>query len=65
MDEPTSALDKEAEQEIASELDQLKGDVTIIIVAHSFSILKKCDRIYRLDKGSIAEETTYKKLTNN
>jgi len=65
MDEATSALDEATEKEVANEIRSLKGDVTMIIIAHRYNTLKYCDRIYRLDKGSIVEETTYEKLINN
>ena len=53
FDEATSALDTETETEIMSEISNLKGDQTIIVIAHRLSTLKHCDRIVELSKGSI------------
>ena len=53
FDEATSALDTETETEIMSEISNLKGDQTIIVIAHRLSTLKHCDRILELSKGSI------------
>jgi len=62
MDEATSALDDETEQEIVSAIAQLKGKKTIIVIAHRLTTLKHCDRIYKIDKGSITMVGSYKEL---
>jgi ABC-type multidrug transport system fused ATPase/permease subunit len=59
MDEATSALDDETEQEIINEIKFLKGNKTIIIVAHRMSTIKNCDRIYRVQDGKIIDYGTY------
>jgi ATP-binding cassette, subfamily B, bacterial PglK len=53
MDETTSSLDDKTEKKIVEEIQSLKGNLTMIIIAHRFSTLQHCDRIYRLDKGKI------------
>jgi len=65
MDEATSALDDETEKEVISEIKRLKGDITMIVIAHRYNTLKYCDRIYRLDNGRIVEEITYERLIAN
>jgi len=65
MDEATSALDAQVEREISDEIGRLKGEKTLIIVAHRITTLKNCDRIYRLADGKIVECTTYKDICNN
>jgi ATP-binding cassette, subfamily B, bacterial PglK len=55
MDESTSSLDRETEQEIVDEIKLLKGQVTVIVIAHRTSTVKHCDRIYRLENGKIIE----------
>jgi ABC-type multidrug transport system fused ATPase/permease subunit len=55
LDEATSALDTETESEIMQDVHALKGDKTIIIVAHRLSTLVNCDKLYRFDKGRIVE----------
>jgi len=59
MDESTSALDKDTEREIINEIKQLKGKVTMIIIAHRMTTLQHCDRIYKLDKGRIVKILSY------
>jgi ATP-binding cassette, subfamily B, bacterial PglK len=51
LDEATSALDPSTEEEIASELEMLKGVVTMIVVAHRLTSLRNCDYVYRLVDG--------------
>jgi ATP-binding cassette, subfamily B, bacterial PglK len=58
MDESTSALDIETEKQIVEEIKHLKGQVTMIVIAHRLATAQQCDRIYRLDQGSIVESGT-------
>jgi ABC-type multidrug transport system fused ATPase/permease subunit len=53
LDEPTSALDLESEQLIQRSLAELKGAMTLIVVAHRVSTLQLCDRVMVLKDGSI------------
>jgi ATP-binding cassette, subfamily B, bacterial PglK len=62
MDEATSSLDEETEKEIVKEIENLKGSKTLIIIAHRFSTVKNCDRIYRLDKGKIIDSGSFEKV---
>ena len=59
MDEATSALDSETEHEIIEEIERLKGEKTMIVIAHRLTTLQCCDRIFRLEQGRIAETSTY------
>ena len=58
MDEATSALDNETEQEIVAEIQRLKGQKTMIVIAHRLTTVQHCDRIYRLEQGKIIEAGT-------
>ena len=62
MDEATSALDESTEREIVKEIKRLKGDMTMIVIAHRYQTLEHCDRILKIDKGKIVREMTYKEL---
>jgi len=62
MDEATSALDNETEAEIVDEIKHLKGNKTLIVIAHRLSTVKHCDYIYRIDKGKIVEKGNYKSV---
>jgi ATP-binding cassette subfamily B protein len=48
LDEATSALDHETEQAVMQEIEELSSDLTILIIAHRLSTLKKCEQIIEL-----------------
>lgn len=54
LDEATSALDSETEKAIQKNIDELKGDYTILIVAHRISTIKNADRIVVMKNGEIS-----------
>lgn len=53
LDEPTSALDGESEALIRRTLSELRGQVTIVLVAHRMSTLDVCDRILVVESGRV------------
>ena len=62
LDEATSALDNETQSEIQNAIDNLKGEYTILIVAHRLSTVKDCDRIFVVDEGKIIASGTHRSL---
>ena len=62
MDEATSSLDTQTEQEIVDEIRRMKGEQTTIVIAHRLSTVRYCDRIYRLDRGSIVSSGRFDEL---
>lgn len=54
LDEPTSALDGQSEALIRSTLSRLRGEVTVVIIAHRMSTLDMCDRIMVIEDGRIS-----------
>lgn len=54
LDEATSALDFANEEEILGRICDL--DITIIMVTHRLSSIKKADKVLFIDKGHIAEQ---------
>jgi ABC-type bacteriocin/lantibiotic exporter with double-glycine peptidase domain len=57
LDEATSALDAKTEEGILEELQLMKGNVTMIIIAHRSSTLQFCDRIYKIEDGCLELES--------
>ncbi len=51
MDESTNSLDVTTEKKIVEELFQLRGKITIIIIAHRTTIFEKCDKVFRLNSN--------------
>nr|WP_229664736.1 ABC transporter ATP-binding protein [Christiangramia forsetii] len=62
LDEATSALDSETEKAIQENIDELKGDYTILIVAHRIATIKNADRIVVMKKGKISNVNTFSNL---
>ena len=59
-DEPTGNLDEitgETVIDLLFEVNREKG-TTLVLVTHSTSLAKKCDRVLRLSHGRLQEETT-------
>lgn len=62
MDEATSALDSETERAIQESIDNLKGKLTIIMVAHRLSTIIAADRIVVMKNGRIEQVGSYEEL---
>lgn len=55
LDEATAALDKETEAAVMESIEALHGKVTLIIVAHRMTTIRKCDAIYEVGNGSVTK----------
>jgi ATP-binding cassette subfamily B protein len=65
LDEPTAAVDASAEEKIFKTLNKQKGKSTIITISHRFSTVRRSDKIFVVDKGTISEEGTHEELMKN
>jgi ATP-binding cassette subfamily C protein len=54
FDEATSALDNQTERALISAIDALRGEKTLVIVAHRLSTVRACDRLVFLRDGRVA-----------
>lgn len=62
MDEATSALDAESESQINFALDQMRGKVTVILIAHRLNTIQRSDNVYLIDNGRVADSGTFPAL---
>lgn len=62
LDEATSAIDNETEAEIQKAIENLAGKMTMIVIAHRLSTVRRADRIIVLENGKIAEEGSHDEL---
>jgi subfamily B ATP-binding cassette protein MsbA len=62
FDEATSSLDTESELLIQRSINSLKGERTMVIIAHRLSTVRNCDYIYVLKEGRIVEEGSFDEL---
>ena len=65
LDEPTSALDGRSEALIRDTLARLRGEVTVVIIAHRMSTLDICDRIMVIEGGRMTAFDTPASLHAN
>ncbi|MDP2593095.1 MAG: ABC transporter ATP-binding protein [bacterium] len=65
LDEATSALDNQSESLVKETLNGLKGEMTIIVIAHRLSTVVDADIIHVLDKGKIVESGNPQELLGN
>ena len=63
FDEATSALDRVTESSIMEAIDSMRGERTMIIVAHRLDTLKKCDKLYLVDDGKLVADGTFDQLS--
>ncbi len=61
-DEATSSLDTESEMLIQKSINSMKGECTMVIIAHRLSTVKNCDYIYVMRAGRIVEEGSFNEL---
>ena len=59
FDEGTSALDTESEKIIQQNIDGLRADTTLILIAHRLSTVRNSDMIFVLEDGRVVEQGTY------
>lgn len=62
LDEATSALDQETESKMTQTFDALRGETTVIVVAHRLSTVRRCDRVVLMDAGRVVAEGTFDQL---
>ncbi len=65
LDEATASLDHETEAEIVSEIQRLKGQKTVIVIAHRLSTVEHCDTLYRLEQGRIVDSGSYANVVDS
>ncbi len=62
FDEATSALDYETELAVIQAIEALGGDLTILIVAHRVTTLRRCDQVIELSAGRVHRAGLYHEI---
>lgn len=62
LDEATSALDTKTEADVSAAIRSLRGEITVISVAHRLSTIRDNDQLCYLDDGRIVARGTFAEL---
>jgi len=62
FDEATSSLDGITEKMIMQAVHKFSGKKTIIMIAHRLKTVEKCDQIFFIDEGKVADQGTFQEL---
>ena len=65
FDEATSALDNETQSKIQQAINNLKGEYTILIIAHRLSTVMDCDKIFVIEDGTVESVGKHHELMKN
>ncbi len=55
LDEATSALDNKTEDNVMKTIKNIKGNLTIVLIAHRLRTLEVCDKVFRVELGKVIE----------
>lgn len=62
LDEATSALDGQTESDISNSILELKGSVTVVMIAHRLSTVRFADLVVYIDGGRIVAKGTFEQV---
>jgi len=62
LDEATNSLDAQSEAEINKALDDLRGIVTIILIAHRLNTIQRSDNVFLLEEGRVTASGKFSEL---
>jgi ABC-type multidrug transport system fused ATPase/permease subunit len=65
LDEATSALDNVTERSVLDSIEALDREMTILIIAHRLSTVRRCDMIVQLERGRLVAQGSYDELLVN
>ncbi len=62
LDEATSALDNVTEKSVMDAIEALDRNLTILIIAHRLTTVRRCDVVVQLERGKLVGQGTYAEL---
>jgi ABC-type multidrug transport system fused ATPase/permease subunit len=60
LDEATSSLDNETENGVMDGVHAMRGEKTLVIVAHRLSTVRSCSRIFRIENAELVAVSNHK-----
>jgi ABC-type multidrug transport system fused ATPase/permease subunit len=64
LDEATSSLDGETEANISDSINAMRGNVTVLMIAHRLSTVRNADLVVYLENGSIIATGSFESVRN-
>ena len=65
LDEATSSLDGQSESDISDSINDMRGEITVILIAHRLSTVKNADKVVYLEGGKIVSVGTFEEVRKN
>ena len=65
LDEATSALDARSENIINAALDQMRGEVTVVLIAHRLNTVQRSDMVFLIEEGQVSASGTFQELVSD
>lgn len=65
LDEATSSLDGQTEADISDAIQELKGSVTIVMIAHRLSTVRNADLVIYLHEGRVISQGSFDEVRNS
>ncbi len=62
LDEATSALDNVTEQSVLDAIEGLDRELTVLLIAHRLTTVRRCDTIVELERGAVVAQGSYEEL---
>ena len=62
LDEATSALDRENEARVRAAIEQLQGDLTLVVIGHRLATLEHADQVVVLEAGRLLARGTWEQV---
>ena len=62
LDEATSALDNITEKVVMEAVENMRSEMTIVMIAHRLSTVRRCDVIHVMERGTVVASGTYDEL---
>ena len=62
LDEATSALDNATERSVMDAIESLDRRLTILLIAHRLTTVRRCDTIIELEHGRVVAQAPYEEL---
>lgn len=62
LDEATSALDAKIEEEISTAINNLRGETTIVLIAHRLASVREADQVIYMEDGKVIACGTFEEV---